>query len=166
MDNNDTNANRPFQFRIDGGNLRLINIAGSTIEQMVTTIPTSGPDAFVADEWFHVAATYNGIENTADNFKLYWTRVDSSRTEANEILSTLMVEDLSGTSATFGVGNDYRTSGSGNTNNFGGLIDEVRISGTARAADEMLFTIPEPSTLLLASLGVLGLGFKHRRRRT
>jgi len=75
MDNSSSNPNRPFQFRIDAGNLRFINISGTSVEQILTPIPTIGPDAFafVADEWFHAAVTYNGDENTADNIKLYYT---------------------------------------------------------------------------------------------
>ena len=59
MENNGGAGARPFQFRIDGGNLRFINISGG-VQQLLTTIPTTGDNAFVADEWFHVASTYNG----------------------------------------------------------------------------------------------------------
>ena len=69
-----------------------------------------------------------------------------------------MVEDLAG-NATFGVGNEYRNSPD---NNLLGQIDEVRISGVARGADEMLFGIPEPSSAALLSLA--GLAFLRRRR--
>ena len=128
---------RPFQFRIDEGQLRFINIAGAAgVEQILTLIPTTGPDAFVPDEWFHAAVTYNGNENTADNIKLYWTRVDASRTQANEILSMTMVADLGVATAPFGVGNEFRQTPD---NNFLGQIDEVRISDIARAPDGMLF---------------------------
>ena len=160
---------RPFQFRIDGstngggsanGNLRFINVGGSGVEQILTPIPQSGPDAFVANEWFHVAVTYNGLESTADNIQLYWTRVDPSRTEANEILSTSMLEDLTGDPTVFGVGNEYR---SAPENNLNGLIDEVRISSIARGAGDMLFAIPEPSAALLVGLG--GVALLRRRRR-
>ena len=160
MDNAAANNLRPFQFRIDAGQLRFINIGGSGVEQILTLIPTTGPDAFVADEWFHAAVTYNGNENTADNIKLYWTRVDPSRTQANEIFSTTMLEDLTGNDTVFGVGNEYR---SAQDNNMNGLIDEVRISGIARGAGDMLFGIPEPSSVTLVGLGVLALLGRRRR---
>ncbi|MCH8922786.1 MAG: PEP-CTERM sorting domain-containing protein [Planctomycetes bacterium] len=49
------------------------------------------------------------------------------------------------------------------------LIDEGRIYNTALAAQEIseltLVEIPEPSTLLLAAIGLLGLGMARRQRR-
>lgn len=163
MENNGGAAARPFQFRVDGGNLRFINIAGG-VQQILEAIPTTGDDAFVADEWFHVAATYDGNENTADNFKLYWTKLNDTQILANEILSTNMTSDLSGNNSIFGIGNDYRTSGTGNTNNLGGFIDEVRISSVARGANEFLFVaVPEPATATLALLGLGGMLIRRRR---
>ena len=118
--------------------------AGGTLN-VNTPIPTTGPDGFVANEWFHVAVTYDGNTNTADNLKLYWPRVDPSRTAANLISSGLNLTDDGGAATSiFGVGNDFRTSGTGNTNNLEGLIDEVRISNIARGADDFLFA-PPPS---------------------
>jgi hypothetical protein len=121
MEGNTNNTQRPFQFRIGGGDLLFINIsaalaASGSTQNLNAAIPTSGPDAFVAGEWFHVAATYTGNEATADNFKLYWTRVDPARTEANEILSASMTHDLAGTTPAFGVGNDYVRTGTSVTN--------------------------------------------------
>lgn len=63
--------------------------------------------------------------------------MDASRTQANEILSTSMVEDLSGIDTVFGVANEYRAA---QDNNLEGLIDEVRVSNIARAAGDMLFS--------------------------
>jgi len=145
MEGNANPTERPFQFRIAGGELVFINIsagiaAGAGTLNQIAAIPIDGPDAFVVDEWFHVAATYNGDETSAtDNFKLYWTRVDPSRTMANEIGSFLMNLDLAGDTLAFGAGNDYRTVGSGNSSNLKGQIDEVRISDIARAPADMLF---------------------------
>jgi len=171
MEGNANTTERPFQFRIAGGNVIFINIsaglaAGAGTLNQSAVIPIDGPDVFVPDEWFHVAATYNGDETSAsDNFKLYWTRVDPSRTTANEIGSSLMNLDLAGNTLALGVGNDYRTVGSGNTSNLEGQIDEVRISGIARSADDMLFSaIPEPSSTGLILLGGLTLLGRRSRR--
>lgn len=162
MDAN-ANANRLFLFRFNNNNLQFFNLLEGATASYSTAIPTTGDDAYVANQWFHVAATYDGNANTPGNLKLYWTRVDASRTEANLIGSHQMVNDLSTTAeAVYGIGNDFRTTGSGNQSNLEGSIDEVRISGIARGADQMLFTVPEPSTALLGALGALAL---LRRRR-
>lgn len=165
MDNSSSNNNRPFQLKIQDGNLQFLDIAND-VQKLVTPVPTTGDDAFVADEWFHVAATYNGNENTADNFKLYWTALDSSREEANEIFSGNLLNDLGGIDTVFGVGNEFR---GGPGENLPGLIDEVRISNIARGADEFIFApaaaVPEPSTFALAALGLLGFGwFGYQRK--
>ncbi|MFT5528339.1 MAG: hypothetical protein ACI9HK_006328, partial [Pirellulaceae bacterium] len=138
---------RPFQFALQSGNLQFLNLAPGNQPGLQTAIPTTGDDAFVANEWFHVAVTYNGTENTADNFKLYWTAVDAARTQANEILSTNMNNDL-GASAVFGVGQEFRSP----SENLLGLIDEVRVSDIARGANEFLFAPPAPE------INVQGLG--------
>lgn len=141
MDNSGASSTRPFQFRIGGdGTLGIINIPnlGQTIS---ATIPLTGDDAFVANEWFHVAVTYNGLENTVGNTSFYWTRVDASRTQANLIGTGNMTADLAGSASVYGVGNDGRTVGTQNKN-IEGLIDEVRVSGVARGADEFIFAQP------------------------
>lgn len=160
------NANRSFLFRINNANLQFFNLLeGATLSHSIA-VPTTGDDAFVANEWFHVAVTYNGNENTTDNLKLYWTHVDESRTEANLIGSFTMVNDLSTTAlGIYGIGNNFRTVGSGNVSSLDGSIDEVRISGIARGAGDMLFTttIPEPSAFALFGFGGLALALRLRR---
>ena len=131
-------TDRPFQFRIDAGNLRFINVSAGP-QSVLAAIPTAGPDAFVANEWFHVAVAYNGSKGAPDNIRLYWTRLDPSRTAANPILSGTMTADLGGIATTFGVGQDYRNSNS----NLKGCIDEVRISNIARSATGFIFTAPD-----------------------
>lgn len=155
MENNGTAAQRPFFFRIGAGNLIFNNISAGL--NRTFAIPITGDDAFVANEWFHVAAAYNGT----DTISVYWTRVDASRTQAN-LLGTAAMVDLAGQDSAFVVGNDSRTTGSGNQSNIEGSIDQVRISSIARGAGDMLFTVPEPSTALLGALGALAL---LRRRR-
>jgi len=152
------NSTRPFQFRVFEDELAFFNIEGGGAVEIA--IPTTGDDAFAANQWFHVAVTYDGNENTPDNTSLYWTRVDASRTEANLLGTGTLTGDLSA-SARYGVGNDARTDGD-QDKNLEGLIDEVRISNIARGPDDMLF-VPEPSSLALLGLGGLCL-IKRRRR--
>ncbi len=131
LEDDDANTERGFQFRInDNGQLRFQTIAGIIVSFDATI-------SFTADTWYHVAVTYNGQENTADNIKLYWTEIGSA-TSAQEVGSYQLTEDLkSDVSSFFCVGNELRANG-GFTENFEGLVDEVRISSIARSADDML----------------------------
>ncbi len=164
MDSNGTLTTRPFWFRIQGGDLHFFNLADNDTDNRAA-IPTTGADAFVAGEWFHAAVTYDGNEGVAGNLKFYWTRVDDSRTQAN-LIGSATINDLSTTAtAVYGIGNAFRTVGSGVTSNLDGSIDEVRISGIARGADDMLFSaVPEPSSAALLGLGSVALMARRRRR--
>ena len=154
-DNNAGVADRGFQFRIAGtGNLEFHHIGGTGGAYLVP-VPTTGDHAFAANQWFHVALTYDGT-----NAAFFWTRVDAAFTAANPV----------GTPAARGVdlnddmvlviGNEGRATGNF-TEGLGGLIDEVRISSVVRTANDFIF-VPEPSSTLL---GVLGLAGLLRRRR-
>jgi hypothetical protein len=150
MDNGGANSARPFQFRIDAdtatgapatGALRFINIAApGGIQSLIAPIPVTGSHAFVPGRWFHVAVAYNGSQNTPDNIKFYWTRLDADPPQANPILSASMISDLSGASTVLGVGNEYRGT---SDNNLRGRIDEIRISSVARTPDDFLFRAPD-----------------------
>lgn len=164
MDNNLSSLSaRPFFFRIIHGDISLQNIGNGNVDNRVA-IPTTGPDAFVANEWFHVAVTYDGNDDVADNLKFYWTRVDESRTEAN-LIGTGTGRDMSTTAtAVYGIGNAYRTVGSNPlTQNLEGSIDEVRISGVARGADEFIFAVPEPASFATGLVGMTLLAGRRRR---
>lgn len=103
-------------------------------ETFLAPLPTNGVNAAAASNWYHVAVTYNGSENTADNLRIYWTKLDASATGANEIGSFQMTNDIANVTidrtGEFSVGNESRGTSS---ENFVGLIDEVRVSKTARA---------------------------------
>jgi hypothetical protein len=166
MDSNGALTTRPFWFRIQGGDLHFFNLADNDTDNRAE-IPTTGDDAFVSDQWFHAAVTYDGNDGVADNLKFYWTRVDASRTQAN-LIGSAMINDLSTTAtAVYGVGNAFRTVGSGVTSNLDGSIDEVRISGIARGAGDFIFTtpVPEPSALALLGLGSIVVLARRRRLR-
>ncbi|MBN1517008.1 family 78 glycoside hydrolase catalytic domain [Candidatus Sumerlaeota bacterium] len=141
----DDSGDRPFQWRlVPPGHaenssattyaMQFINIDGG--QTISTVLPTTGDHAAGQDVWYHVAMTYTGVSE-ADNFKYYWTRMDSNAVEANELYSTMMTSDLSSTNGDPCIGNELRSTA---TDNFDGLIDEVRISDIARGADDMLFS--------------------------
>jgi hypothetical protein len=164
----ETASSRVFQFRLQDSatpSLQFLpfTAAGASVPGLLASVPTTGTHALAIDTWFHVAVSYNGLEGTTDNMALYWTRLDSGVTEANQIGTATMAADLNGAFGDFVVGNEARNAGTGEAENFPGLIDEVRISGVARAADEFVFAVPEPSSFVLA--GVVGLGLLQRRRR-
>jgi len=166
------NGNRIFQFRIcpkgvaPGGtgnpatapqplltfeNIRMVD--GQNQNTIFATIPITGPDAILSNNWYHVAVTYNGVPNTANNLQFYWTLLDPSRAAANPIPITSTTNMLNGvdplgTATTpFVIGNTARnitTAG----NNFLGMIDEVRISKIARATNGMMFCTASPVVLV------------------
>lgn len=149
----EANPGRIFQFRIDPIGtasplnlsepmLEFINVrqaAGGQVQNILAPIPMTGDDAIVSNGWFHVAVTYNGNAGEADNLKLYWTRMESTRIEANLIGTATMMNDLSVASNDFSIGNIGRNP---SQNAFLGLIDEVRISKVARGAGQMMFAGP------------------------
>lgn len=129
---------RPFQFRFTSTGQIEFNNIGTTGANPKATIPTTGPEAFVANAWFHVALTYDGI----DTINIYWTKLDNSRTGATLLQSFTGIPTLNETgSAVLVVGNENRnTSGEG----LSGLIDEVRVSNIARDATDMIFNTQAP----------------------
>src|SRR5215471_1391073 len=72
-------ASRGFQFRLNTAGQLELNLIAAGINPK-TAIPSSGPDAFIPNNWYHVAATYDGA-----NIILYWTKVTPNFTGANPI---------------------------------------------------------------------------------
>jgi hypothetical protein len=148
----DEGTNRVCQFRIVPigvlkGNteplLEFINVnKEKSIQNLTARIPTNGPDAIRFGNWYHTAVTFDGDISRADNLKFYWTLVDPARTKANLIGSSQMTNELPvGCSPDFAIGQTGRQSPATlyPSQNFPGLIDEVRISGVARSETQMLF---------------------------
>lgn len=133
-DNNGAAADRGFQFRINGtGNLEF-NFIGSAPAAFTAPIPTSGTHGFVANEWFHVALTYDGTTLT-----YYWTKVDASVITANPIATNTVETVDVNDDAVLIIGNEGRATGGLGGEPLGGLIDEVRISKVARSASQFIF---------------------------
>ncbi|GHC48733.1 LamG-like jellyroll fold domain-containing protein [Roseibacillus persicicus] len=138
MDDENSDGDRPFQFVLfnNGADLRFHSISALIGNPFDAEIPTSGPHAFVADEWFHVAVTYTGDEAESDNLTFYWTRVDSGVVAANPIGSFDMTADVSDGNGDFGIGNEFRDASS---ESLQGCIDEVAIWEGDKSANEFLF---------------------------
>jgi hypothetical protein len=147
--------------------LNFNNLGTTELITVSAALPETGSDAINTTDWFHVAVAYNGIENTADNLKFYFTKLsnDSVDTSAHLLSSHNMTRDLGtgGGSATglgdFAIGNNARALSS----KFVGLTDEVRISGVARNADQFIFIVPEPSPIVLISVCATVMYFGWRR---
>jgi len=137
MDNSGAAGARPFQFRVTSAGLIEFNNIAVGGANPRAAIPTTGPEAFVPNQWFHVAMTYDGFGGIV----FYWTKLDNARTGAT-ILQTTNVSLLNLTgSAVLTIGNENRnTCGEG----LSGRIDEVRISNIARSATDMAFDSSAP----------------------
>jgi hypothetical protein len=142
---------RGFQFRIVTG-----GATGQQLEfhligtgsQRFAPIPNSGIHAFATGGWFHAAFTYDGT--TA---RFYWTRLTAEVAAANPIGGDQPLTITGGGSieGPLVFGNENRDASGEGVN---GLIDEIRISNIARAADDFIF---EPSaTVLLNNPDALG----------
>jgi hypothetical protein len=119
--------------------LEFINLRQTAaIQYVVFPIPTNGPNAIASNQWYHVAVTYDGNEGSADNFRAYWTLLDPTNDSAALLGTATLANDLSVAGCDFTLGNEGRATG-GSTDNFVGLIDEVRISSVARAPNEFVF---------------------------
>jgi hypothetical protein len=151
----DEGTNRVGQFRlvpvgILKGNtdplLEFINLSRDKSPQSIAAkIPITGPDAIAYGNWYHIALTYDGTPNQRDNLKFYWSRLDASRTAANLIGSGRMSNSLPARcQPDLAIGQTGRQSPvtPHPNNNFVGLIDEVRVSGVARSASQMMFGSP------------------------
>ena len=141
----DVAENRVFLFRIEKpGFLSFVPISGDAVRGGgLATIPTSGPHAINTSEWFHVAVTYDGNENVPNNLKLYWTRIGSGASGANQIGSGTLTADLRRELGDFAIGNSGKINNLGPFEFFPGCIDEVRISNLARAPHDFFFVSPE-----------------------
>lgn len=126
--------------------LEFVNFSGNESSQRIAAqIPTTGPEAIAAGNWYHVAVTYDGKPDQPDNLKLYWSLLDASRTTATLIGSGRMTNSLPAScQPDLAIGQTGRQSSEAPhpNNNFVGLIDEVRVSGVARPPSQMMFGGP------------------------
>jgi hypothetical protein len=114
---------------------------------------TSWP-AVPTGQWTHVAATVD----SSSHLKLYVNGVEDTQFQFSAAAAV--------STGPFTIGQQYSDGASGSM--FNGSIDEVRIYSTALAGSEIaaLAGVPEPSTLVLASLGMAGLlAYAWRKRK-
>ena len=88
---------------------------------------------------------------------------NAANTVATSVGTGTLVNDLAATAADFAIGAEARNS-SGNTGQFLGLIDEVRISGVARGPGDFIFAVPEASAFWLAAFSMVSSWVGFRRR--
>jgi len=139
----------PFYLGVLGGKLRFF------IEDTTGPIALLSPDPLPTGELLHVAGS---IDNATGAMKLFinGAEVASATTSKRPTLS------LTGSNPGIGIGN---LQDSGNQH-LDGLIDEIRISDVALTPAEFLgaSSVPEPSTLVLLALGLLGIGCSGKQR--
>jgi hypothetical protein len=148
-------SQRGWQFRIDeAGEVEFNLLGGSGSDNdWKAKLPTTGSDAAVANQWYHVAVTCTGNNptngNTPNILKFYWTLLDANRTYADLLATFTMTRALNGTTSSgsgtvqpaFGIGGSGRNYPAANANGEAviGSVDEVRISSVARASNQMAF---------------------------
>ena len=153
---NQSGQDRPFQWALfpkgvasgatgdDTTQVRLRFDAGSSAapNNIIVFVPSTGPDAIVQGNWYHVAVTFSG-GTSSGTLMQYWTLMDASRVQANLLSGpggatgqTMAVLNPKATgSPCFMLGNQGRSL----TGNSLGLIDEVRLSQIARSPTDMMF---------------------------
>jgi hypothetical protein len=150
-DNGGAITARGWQWRIETGTIEWDLLAGGTDNDFKATIPTSGPDAFATNVWYHVAITYTGQSptntDTPNIITMYWTLVDGSRTNADVIGTYTATRPLDGSptgasTPSLGIWGSARNTTSNPGNNEGGIgsIDEVRVTDLALKPYQMAFT--------------------------
>ena len=106
------------------------------------------------DEWHHIALVRSGAGTDNDLVQLFVDyKLDGER--------SLNTGQFTIEPDFFRLGRDVRGTGY----YYQGLLDEFRITRAALGVDQFLLAVPEPSSLMLAAVGLLGLVALGRRRR-
>ncbi|HEU6448033.1 MAG TPA: autotransporter-associated beta strand repeat-containing protein [Verrucomicrobiae bacterium] len=146
-DNGGANNARGFQFRLTGARMEFFFIgqgAGAVgANDIFANIPSSGANAFVPNQWFHVAFVHSEVGGGATNV-FYWTALSDSAVAANAVGTNTAALIDPADPMPLVIGNEGRAAGSsmGSAEGLFGKIDEVRISNVARSANQMMFYTP------------------------
>ncbi len=147
-DGNLTDAHVEYGFYLDEGKtLRLIQGNGSTNSQVASPFKITD-----TDRWHYVSAAFD-----AENDLVRIMLDDQIFTAAHTFTPVANTEPLI-------IGGHYNSGGVFDST-FDGLIDEMRITGAFLAPSDLLLAVPEPSGLLLALLGLMGLAGCRRTLR-
>jgi beta-glucanase (GH16 family)/regulation of enolase protein 1 (concanavalin A-like superfamily) len=145
----DGDSIRGFLFRVNAGTLSFYDGTAA----FAATIPTTGTHAFVANDWYHVAVTYDGQAGVAGNLKFYWTALNGSPAAANQIGTGTIGADLnSSVSNLLGAGTTTRQL---HRYELRGLVDEVRINLGALAANAFV-AFAQSGSLTGGDIGAAG----------
>lgn len=142
-----------YEVRIENGSNQLNFLYQQGGNNDTATPISDSPLAVVgANEWIHVAVTVEQIGATPGEVKYY----------ANGVLA-----DTKPVAIGFGATNTnplYIGSRADLFTQFNGNIDELRIYNTALSQGEIAATmVPEPSTSILAMVGILLIGFRRKK---
>lgn len=116
---------------------------------------SSGLPALAANTDYYLGISVDLADDTTNALTFYQKNLATGQVWTSNVASPTTA--LTTGTASFAIG---RTSA--NSSGFNGLIDEVRVSNTKLAADELLVVIPEPSTALMGGAAVL-LGLRRKR---
>jgi Immunoglobulin domain/Concanavalin A-like lectin/glucanases superfamily len=148
---NGVSATRLYYQEISSGNGNPSPDPGQNATVWQAALPSTGPDAAVAGQWYHVALTFTGTAptngDTPDVLTMYWTALSSANTNCHVLRVMTKTNDLKGMVFP-NIGGYTRANVWNNTsggNGFEGSIDEVRISSVCRKANEMAFTNGVPT---------------------
>lgn len=130
----------------EGGRLVLIQGDGTTPSQVITPLVIED-----TDRWHYVSAAFDA-ENDLVRIML-----------DGDVHTQTQTYTPAGNTEPLIIGGHYNSNGVFDST-FDGLIDEMRITGAFLTPSELLLAVPEPSTLLLALVGLVGVCGGRRRR--
>jgi hypothetical protein len=161
-DNGGAVTARGWQWRFNTSEEQWDLLGGGTDNNFSPLLPTTGPDAYKLNTWYHVAVTFTGQSptngDTPSEFKMYWTLLDPSRTNADLLFTQENITNatnpgengvrpLNGapegiTEPNIGIGGSGRntTTSPGNNEGLVGSIAEVRITDLCLKSNQMAFT--------------------------